>query len=103
MHLEDFDYQNQDITDAIYSAMNSTKFLGISGNVAFSAAGDRIARTQVSFSSPFITIVGLHVPCPRYRFGNFRFKCKLRRHVTNHNKNKTRAGHNQYFQQLLII
>ena len=27
--------------------MNSTKFLGISGNVAFSAAGDRIARTQV--------------------------------------------------------
>ncbi|GFS03764.1 gamma-aminobutyric acid (GABA) B receptor, 1 [Elysia marginata] len=47
MQLEDFDYNNEEITDAIYSAMNSTKFLGISGNVAFTAKGDRIAWTQV--------------------------------------------------------
>ncbi|KAK3728690.1 hypothetical protein RRG08_041874 [Elysia crispata] len=47
MKLEDFDYNNEEITDAIYSAMNSTKFLGISGNVAFTAKGDRIAWTQV--------------------------------------------------------
>uniref|UniRef100_A0A2C9JYZ8 G-protein coupled receptors family 3 profile domain-containing protein n=1 Tax=Biomphalaria glabrata TaxID=6526 RepID=A0A2C9JYZ8_BIOGL len=47
MKLEDFDYYNENITNAIYSAMNSTKFLGISGNVAFSAKGDRIAWTQI--------------------------------------------------------
>ncbi|CAG5115625.1 unnamed protein product, partial [Candidula unifasciata] len=47
MKLEDFDYYNDEITNAIYSAMNSTKFLGISGNVAFTAKGDRIAWTQV--------------------------------------------------------
>ncbi|KAK6195470.1 hypothetical protein SNE40_000895 [Patella caerulea] len=45
--LEDFDYMNKDITDEIYSAMNSTKFLGVSGNVAFSSQGDRIAWTQI--------------------------------------------------------
>ncbi|KAH9514527.1 Gamma-aminobutyric acid type B receptor subunit 1 [Bulinus truncatus] len=47
MKLEDFDYYNENITNAIYNAMNSTKFLGISGNVAFSAKGDRIAWTQI--------------------------------------------------------
>lgn len=47
MKLEDFDYYNEEITNAIYSAMNSTKFLGISGNVAFTDKGDRIAWTQV--------------------------------------------------------
>ena len=30
MRLEDFDYYNEDIAQEIYSAMNSTKFLGIS-------------------------------------------------------------------------
>ena len=30
MRLEDFDYYNEEIAQEIYSAMNSTKFLGIS-------------------------------------------------------------------------
>lgn len=48
MKLENFDYYNgKEITDVIYAAMNSTKFLGISGNVAFSSQGDRIAWTQI--------------------------------------------------------
>ncbi|KAK7094949.1 hypothetical protein V1264_006423 [Littorina saxatilis] len=47
MKLEDFDYYNEEIAQEIYSAMNSTKFLGISGNVAFSSQGDRIAWTQI--------------------------------------------------------
>ncbi|XP_041370051.1 gamma-aminobutyric acid type B receptor subunit 1-like [Gigantopelta aegis] len=47
VRLEDFDYYNKDITSEIYSAMNITKFLGVSGNVAFSSQGDRIAWTQV--------------------------------------------------------
>ncbi|XP_076455259.1 gamma-aminobutyric acid type B receptor subunit 1-like [Babylonia areolata] len=47
MRLEDFDYHNEEIAQEIYSAMNSTKFLGISGNVAFSSQGDRIAWTQI--------------------------------------------------------
>ena len=60
MKLEDFDYNNEEITDAIYSAMNSTKFLGISGNVAFTAKGDRIAWTQVEqFISKSIRVSNL--------------------------------------------
>ncbi|ESP00240.1 hypothetical protein LOTGIDRAFT_141127 [Lottia gigantea] len=47
LSLLDFDYVNKNITDEIYSAMNSTKFLGVSGNVAFSSQGDRIAWTQI--------------------------------------------------------
>ncbi|XP_025112675.1 gamma-aminobutyric acid type B receptor subunit 1-like [Pomacea canaliculata] len=47
MSLEQFNYSNKEIAQEIYSAMNSTKFLGISGNVAFSSQGDRIARTQI--------------------------------------------------------
>ncbi|XP_046543396.1 gamma-aminobutyric acid type B receptor subunit 1-like [Haliotis rubra] len=47
MKLEDFDYYNKKITNEIYSAMNTTKFLGVSGNVAFSSQGDRIAWTQI--------------------------------------------------------
>lgn len=66
MKLEDFDYYNEDITNAIYNAMNSTKFLGISGNVAFSAKGDRIAWTQIeqfiSESIPhFLVLVETHL------------------------------------------
>ncbi|KAK3579689.1 hypothetical protein CHS0354_025674, partial [Potamilus streckersoni] len=47
MSLDEFDYSNQDITKEIYTAMNSTRFLGVSGNVAFSSQGDRIMWTQV--------------------------------------------------------
>ncbi|CAH0385419.1 unnamed protein product [Bemisia tabaci] len=45
--LKDFTYTDKAIADDIYSAMNSTKFLGISGDVAFSSYGDRIALTQI--------------------------------------------------------
>ncbi|CAG0886915.1 unnamed protein product [Darwinula stevensoni] len=45
--IEDFTYNNEEIAKIMYSAMNSTEFLGISGKVAFSAKGDRIAWTQV--------------------------------------------------------
>ncbi|CAG7718589.1 unnamed protein product [Allacma fusca] len=46
--LEDFNYTNKIIADEIYSAMDNTQFIGISGRVAFSSeTGDRIALTQV--------------------------------------------------------
>ncbi|KAL1138797.1 hypothetical protein AAG570_008859, partial [Ranatra chinensis] len=45
--LKNFTYTNKEIADDIYSAMNSTQFLGVSGIVAFSSQGDRIALTQI--------------------------------------------------------
>ncbi|XP_065201019.1 gamma-aminobutyric acid type B receptor subunit 1 isoform X2 [Planococcus citri] len=45
--LKSFTYTNEKIASEIYSAMNSTEFLGISGVVAFSSQGDRVALTQV--------------------------------------------------------
>ncbi|XP_050520335.1 gamma-aminobutyric acid type B receptor subunit 1-like isoform X1 [Daktulosphaira vitifoliae] len=45
--ISDFNYNNKEIADHIYSAINSTQFLGISGRVAFSSQGDRIALTQI--------------------------------------------------------
>ncbi|EEB17707.1 class C metabotropic glutamate-like G-protein coupled receptor GPRgbb1, putative [Pediculus humanus corporis] len=45
--LKDFTYTNKDIADEIYSAINSTQFVGVSGVVAFSSQGDRIALTQI--------------------------------------------------------
>ncbi|XP_034235282.1 gamma-aminobutyric acid type B receptor subunit 1 isoform X3 [Thrips palmi] len=45
--LKNFTYTNKEIADEIYSAMNSTRFLGVSGGVAFSSQGDRIALTQI--------------------------------------------------------
>ncbi|KAJ8300573.1 hypothetical protein KUTeg_022092 [Tegillarca granosa] len=47
LHLEDFNYYRKDIKSEMYSAMNDTKFLGVSGNVAFSSQGDRITWTQI--------------------------------------------------------
>ncbi|XP_035222083.1 gamma-aminobutyric acid type B receptor subunit 1-like isoform X2 [Stegodyphus dumicola] len=45
--IEDFTYEDEYIAQQIYSAMNTTQFLGVSGWVAFSSKGDRIAWTQV--------------------------------------------------------
>ncbi|KAL5289011.1 GABBR1 family protein [Megaselia abdita] len=45
--LKNFTYTDKDIADEIYGAMNSTQFLGVSGVVAFSSQGDRIALTQI--------------------------------------------------------
>ncbi|XP_060812342.1 gamma-aminobutyric acid type B receptor subunit 1 isoform X1 [Bombus pascuorum] len=45
--LKNFTYTNKEIADEIYSAINSTQFLGVSGYVAFSSQGDRIALTQI--------------------------------------------------------
>lgn len=47
LDIEDFSYSDSEITQEIYSAMNSTKFVGVSGNVAFSSQGDRIAWTKI--------------------------------------------------------
>ncbi|KAK8378896.1 hypothetical protein O3P69_009556 [Scylla paramamosain] len=45
--IEEFTYTNKEIADELYKAMNATQFLGVSGRVAFSNDGDRIAWTQV--------------------------------------------------------
>ncbi|XP_066588342.1 gamma-aminobutyric acid type B receptor subunit 1 isoform X3 [Prorops nasuta] len=45
--LKNFTYTDKEIADEIYSAINSTQFLGVSGYVAFSSQGDRIALTQI--------------------------------------------------------
>ncbi|XP_015522970.1 gamma-aminobutyric acid type B receptor subunit 1 isoform X1 [Neodiprion pinetum] len=45
--LKNFTYTDKEIADDIYSAINSTQFLGVSGYVAFSSQGDRIALTQI--------------------------------------------------------
>ncbi|GFG38778.1 hypothetical protein Cfor_08233 [Coptotermes formosanus] len=45
--LKDFTYTDKETADDIYSAINSTQFLGVSGRVAFSSQGDRIALTQI--------------------------------------------------------
>ncbi|XP_065094092.1 gamma-aminobutyric acid type B receptor subunit 1 isoform X2 [Ochlerotatus camptorhynchus] len=46
-NLKDFTYTDKEIANTIYAAMNSTQFLGVSGWVAFSSQGDRIALTQI--------------------------------------------------------
>lgn len=45
--LKKFTYTDKMIADEIYGAMNQTSFLGVSGVVAFSSQGDRIALTQI--------------------------------------------------------
>ncbi|XP_076280332.1 gamma-aminobutyric acid type B receptor subunit 1 isoform X3 [Lasioglossum baleicum] len=45
--LKNFVYKDKEIANEIYSAINSTQFLGVSGYVAFSSQGDRIALTQI--------------------------------------------------------
>ncbi|CAB0017197.1 unnamed protein product [Nesidiocoris tenuis] len=45
--LKNFTYTDKETADEIYSAINSTQFLGVSGVVAFSSQGDRIALTQI--------------------------------------------------------
>ncbi|XP_077986305.1 gamma-aminobutyric acid type B receptor subunit 1-like isoform X2 [Glandiceps talaboti] len=47
LKLEDYDYHNKTIPNEIYKAMNETDFFGVSGPVAFSATGDRLAWTQI--------------------------------------------------------
>ncbi|XP_035429605.1 gamma-aminobutyric acid type B receptor subunit 1 isoform X2 [Spodoptera frugiperda] len=47
LSLKNFTYTNKKIADDIYEAINSTSFLGVSGLVAFSSQGDRIALTQI--------------------------------------------------------
>ncbi|XP_046442537.1 gamma-aminobutyric acid type B receptor subunit 1-like [Daphnia pulex] len=45
--LDDFTYNDAISAGEIYSAMNATQFLGVSGTVAFSSKGDRIAWTLI--------------------------------------------------------
>ncbi|EEC10249.1 metabotropic GABA-B receptor subtype, putative, partial [Ixodes scapularis] len=47
MSIEDFTYTNKKIADEIWSAMDATQFLGVSGFVAFSALGDRMSWTLI--------------------------------------------------------
>ncbi|KAL6099252.1 gabbr1 [Pungitius sinensis] len=45
--LEDFNYNNKDITAEIYRALNTSSFEGISGHVVFDAQGSRMAWTLI--------------------------------------------------------
>ncbi|KAJ3598170.1 hypothetical protein NHX12_001683 [Muraenolepis orangiensis] len=45
--LEDFNYNNHDITAEIYRALNSSSFEGVSGHVVFDAQGSRMAMTLI--------------------------------------------------------
>ena len=46
--IESFDYQNGTvIKDEIINSLKQIQFLGVSGEVAFSERGDRIALTQI--------------------------------------------------------
>ncbi|XP_069630101.1 gamma-aminobutyric acid type B receptor subunit 1 isoform X3 [Haliaeetus albicilla] len=47
LHLEDFNYNNKNITDEIYRALNSSAFEGVSGHVVFDASGSRMAWTLI--------------------------------------------------------
>ncbi|XP_036371518.1 gamma-aminobutyric acid type B receptor subunit 1 isoform X1 [Megalops cyprinoides] len=46
-HLEDFNYNNRDITAEIYRALNTSSFEGVSGHVVFDAQGSRMAWTLI--------------------------------------------------------
>uniref|UniRef100_A0A8C7JKB2 Gamma-aminobutyric acid type B receptor subunit 1 n=1 Tax=Oncorhynchus kisutch TaxID=8019 RepID=A0A8C7JKB2_ONCKI len=45
--LEDFNYNNHDITAEIYRALNTSSFEGVSGHVVFDAQGSRMAMTLI--------------------------------------------------------
>uniref|UniRef100_A0AAR2LQW9 G-protein coupled receptors family 3 profile domain-containing protein n=1 Tax=Pygocentrus nattereri TaxID=42514 RepID=A0AAR2LQW9_PYGNA len=45
--LEDFNYNNKDITSEIYRALNTSSFEGVSGHVVFDAQGSRMAWTLI--------------------------------------------------------
>ncbi|XP_074470409.1 gamma-aminobutyric acid type B receptor subunit 1 isoform X1 [Sebastes fasciatus] len=45
--LEEFNYNNRDITAEIYRAMNTSSFEGVSGHVVFDAQGSRMAWTLI--------------------------------------------------------
>ncbi|XP_076006553.1 gamma-aminobutyric acid type B receptor subunit 1 isoform X2 [Genypterus blacodes] len=46
-HLEEFNYNNHDITSEIYRALNTSSFEGVSGQVVFDAQGSRMAMTLI--------------------------------------------------------
>ncbi|CAL4133132.1 unnamed protein product, partial [Meganyctiphanes norvegica] len=45
--IDEFVYNNKEISGLLYDTMRATEFRGVSGRVAFSTEGDRIAWTQV--------------------------------------------------------
>uniref|UniRef100_A0A8B9FQ78 Receptor ligand binding region domain-containing protein n=1 Tax=Amazona collaria TaxID=241587 RepID=A0A8B9FQ78_9PSIT len=47
LRLEDFNYNNRNITEEIYRALNSSAFEGVSGHVVFDASGSRMAWTLI--------------------------------------------------------
>ncbi|XP_075434109.1 gamma-aminobutyric acid type B receptor subunit 1 isoform X7 [Ascaphus truei] len=47
LRLEDFNYNNNIISQEIYRAMNSSSFDGVSGHVVFDASGSRMAWTLI--------------------------------------------------------
>uniref|UniRef100_A0A8C5QMN7 Gamma-aminobutyric acid type B receptor subunit 1 n=1 Tax=Leptobrachium leishanense TaxID=445787 RepID=A0A8C5QMN7_9ANUR len=47
LRLEDFNYNNNVISQEIYRAMNSSSFDGVSGHVVFDASGSRMAWTLI--------------------------------------------------------
>ncbi|XP_071947988.1 gamma-aminobutyric acid type B receptor subunit 1-like [Antedon mediterranea] len=47
LSLESYTYGNKDVADEIYTALNSSRFKGLSGTVAFDSTGDRLATMQI--------------------------------------------------------
>ncbi|XP_033116361.1 gamma-aminobutyric acid type B receptor subunit 1-like [Anneissia japonica] len=47
LSLESYTYGNKQVADEIYSALNSSRFKGLSGTVVFSSTGDRLATMQI--------------------------------------------------------
>ncbi|MBN3315716.1 GABR1 protein, partial [Atractosteus spatula] len=47
LRLEDFNYNNRNVTGELYKAMNSSSFDGVSGHVVFDAQGSRMAWTLI--------------------------------------------------------
>ncbi|KAL7986276.1 hypothetical protein Chor_011442 [Crotalus horridus] len=56
LRLEDFNYNNQTITDEIYRALNSSAFEGVSGHVVFDASGSRMAWTLIEQLQEFFSL-----------------------------------------------
>ncbi|KAI2652686.1 Gamma-aminobutyric acid type B receptor subunit 1 [Labeo rohita] len=62
--LEDFNYNNKDITAEIYRALNTSSFEGVSGHVVFDAQGSRMAWTLIEQLQADTTLVLAFIQTP---------------------------------------
>ncbi|CAB1350528.1 unnamed protein product [Coregonus sp. 'balchen'] len=59
--LEDFNYNNRDITAEIYRALNTSSFEGVSGHVVFDAQGSRMAWTLIEQLQGMVSIASSYL------------------------------------------